>query len=111
MQGEGRAEILHAEDSPESWVVLHESVLWQPILPPDDMAEQLAHLVEVLRKRRTLTQLVPRNSGAHPFMMGVSPPAAMAMADTASKWPATSPAPLSGASRATATNAAATASK
>ncbi|MBP2048786.1 transcriptional regulator with XRE-family HTH domain [Streptomyces griseochromogenes] len=65
-----RAWLFEDKDSPESWVVLHESILWEPILPPNEMAEQLAHIVEVLRKRRTFTQLVLRNSGAHPFMMG-----------------------------------------
>nr|WP_031027090.1 helix-turn-helix transcriptional regulator [Streptomyces sp. NRRL WC-3725] len=67
-----RAWLFEDKDSPDSWVVLHESVLLHPILPPNEMAEQLAHLVEVLRKRRTFTQLVPRKLGAHPFMMGMA---------------------------------------
>lgn len=67
-----RAWLFEDKDSPESWVVLHESVLWQPLLPPDEWAEQLAHVVEVMRKRRAFPQLVPRNSSLHPFMMGMS---------------------------------------
>ncbi|MBA9053279.1 helix-turn-helix domain-containing protein [Streptomyces murinus] len=67
-----RAWLFEDRDSPESWVVLHESVLWQPFLPPDEMAEQLAHVVEVMRKRRAFPQLVPQKSGPHPFMMGMS---------------------------------------
>lgn len=67
-----RAWLFEDTASPESWVVLHESVLWQPFLPPDEMAEQLAHLVEVMRKRRAFPQIVPRNMGPHPFMMGMS---------------------------------------
>ncbi|MFF7372582.1 helix-turn-helix domain-containing protein [Streptomyces tricolor] len=67
-----RAWLFEDKDSPDSWVVLHESVILQPIVPPNEMAEQLAHLVDVLRKRRTFTQLVPRKLGAHPFMMGMA---------------------------------------
>ncbi|MEW2622024.1 helix-turn-helix transcriptional regulator [Streptomyces sp. NPDC048106] len=67
-----RAWLFEDKVSPESWVVLHEAVLWQPILPPDEMAEQLAHLVEVMSKRRAFPQIVPRNSGPHPFMMAMS---------------------------------------
>lgn len=52
--------------------MLHESVLLQPLLPADEMAEQLAHLVEVMRKRRALPQIMPRNCGPYPFMMGES---------------------------------------
>nr|WP_241670596.1 helix-turn-helix transcriptional regulator [Streptomyces lavendulae] len=67
-----RAWLFEDKDSPESWVVLHESVLRQPFLPPDEMAEQLAHVAEVMRKRRAFPQLVPQKSGTHPFMMGMS---------------------------------------
>ncbi|WP_405446948.1 Scr1 family TA system antitoxin-like transcriptional regulator [Streptomyces achromogenes] len=74
-----RAWLFEDKESPENWVILHESVLWEPILPPGEMAEQLAHLVEVLRKRRTFTQLVLRNAGAHPFM--TSPARFMTFAD------------------------------
>ncbi|MYW20689.1 XRE family transcriptional regulator [Streptomyces sp. SID2955] len=67
-----RAWLFEDKASPETWVVLHESVLWQSLLPAHEMAEQLAHLVEVMRKRRSFPQIVPRKSGAHPFMMGMS---------------------------------------
>jgi hypothetical protein len=37
------------------------------------MAEQLAYIAEVARKhRRSIPQILPRNSGAHPFMMGTT---------------------------------------
>ncbi|MEU0053831.1 helix-turn-helix transcriptional regulator [Streptomyces sp. NPDC006309] len=67
-----RAWLFEDKASPETWVVLHEQVIWNPILPPDEMAEQLAHLVEVLAKRRAFAQLVLRNAGTYPFMMGTS---------------------------------------
>ncbi|MYU54974.1 XRE family transcriptional regulator [Streptomyces kasugaensis] len=58
--------------SPESWIVLHESILRQPILGHDEMAEQLAHIVDVAQQRRFITQILPCNAGAHPFMMGAT---------------------------------------
>jgi transcriptional regulator with XRE-family HTH domain len=67
-----RAWLYEDKDSPESWIVLHEAILLQPILPASEMAEQLAHIVEVLRRRRAFAQLVPRKLGAHPFMMGMA---------------------------------------
>ncbi|MFM9448210.1 Scr1 family TA system antitoxin-like transcriptional regulator [Streptomyces acidiscabies] len=67
-----RAWLYEDLSSPESWVVLHESILRDPILPPDEMAEQLAHIVEVMSKRRSFPQVLLRNSGAHPFLMGTT---------------------------------------
>ncbi|WP_416977064.1 helix-turn-helix domain-containing protein [Streptomyces sp. T028] len=67
-----RAWLFEDRQSPESWVVLHESILRDPILPPDEMADQLAHIVEVMCRRRALPQVLLRNSGAHPFMMGTT---------------------------------------
>lgn len=65
-----RAWLYEDRNSPESWVVLHESILREPILPPDEMAEQLAHVVEVMSRRRVQPQLMLRNTGAVPFAMG-----------------------------------------
>jgi transcriptional regulator with XRE-family HTH domain len=68
-----RAWLYEEQEAPESWLVLHEDVLRNPILPPGEMAEQLAHIAEVARKhRRSIPQILPRNSGAHPFMMGTT---------------------------------------
>jgi hypothetical protein len=67
-----RAWLFEDSDSPESWLVLHEAILRQPILPDDEMAEQLAHIVEVARHRRFTPQILPWNAGAHPFMMGTT---------------------------------------
>ncbi|MER7637345.1 helix-turn-helix transcriptional regulator [Streptomyces sp. NPDC126522] len=68
-----RAWLYEEQEAPESWLVLHEDVLRNPILPPGEMAEQLAYIAEVARKhRRSIPQILPRNSGAHPFMMGTT---------------------------------------
>ncbi|MCZ9337259.1 DUF5753 domain-containing protein, partial [Streptomyces sp. TRM76130] len=67
-----RAWLFEDQQAPDSWLVLHEAVLYEPIVPPDTMADQLAHLAEVARSRRAIPQILPRNAGAHPFMMGTT---------------------------------------
>ncbi|MFE9097194.1 Scr1 family TA system antitoxin-like transcriptional regulator [Streptomyces sp. NPDC007264] len=57
---------------PETWVVMSELVLLRPILDAEQMAEQLAHIVEVARHRRFIPQILPWNSDTHPFMMGTT---------------------------------------
>ncbi|MFJ9762495.1 helix-turn-helix transcriptional regulator [Streptomyces erythrochromogenes] len=65
-----RAWVFEDAEGPVSWVVFHESVLRQPIADDDVMAEQLAHVAAVARRRRYIPQILPCNAGAHPFMMG-----------------------------------------
>ncbi|MFJ5971705.1 helix-turn-helix domain-containing protein [Streptomyces sp. NPDC093060] len=67
-----RAWLFEDQRAPETWLVLHESILRNPILEPDDMADQLAHIAEVARRRRSFPQMLLRNAGAHPFMMGTA---------------------------------------
>ncbi|MFJ3301935.1 helix-turn-helix domain-containing protein [Streptomyces sp. NPDC086549] len=67
-----RAWLFEDQRAPETWLVLHESLLRNPIIAPDAMADQLAHIAEVARRRRSFPQILPRNSGAHPFMMGTA---------------------------------------
>ncbi|MFE2063823.1 Scr1 family TA system antitoxin-like transcriptional regulator [Streptomyces sp. NPDC059467] len=67
-----RAWLFEDQRAPETWLVLHESLLWNPIITADDMANQLAHIVEVTRRRRSFPQILLRNFGAHPFMMGTA---------------------------------------
>lgn len=57
---------------PKCWLVLHESILLQPIIGQEAMAEQLAHIVAVARHRRFVPQILPWSAGAHPFMMGTT---------------------------------------
>ncbi|MET9695368.1 helix-turn-helix transcriptional regulator [Streptomyces sp. NPDC006529] len=51
----------------EYWVILHESLLRLPVLPPDAMAEQLARVAGLGRRQRIVPQILPWNAGAHPF--------------------------------------------
>ncbi|MEU8773241.1 helix-turn-helix transcriptional regulator [Streptomyces sp. NPDC048606] len=52
----------------EYWVILHESLLTLPVLPPAGMAEQLNRVAVLGRRRRIVPQILPWNGGAHPFM-------------------------------------------
>lgn len=67
-----RAWVFEDSKGPECWIVLHESILRQPIIGQDAMAEQLAHVVAVAQHRRFIPQILPWNAGAHPFMMGTT---------------------------------------
>ncbi|MFD9812967.1 helix-turn-helix transcriptional regulator [Streptomyces sp. NPDC059080] len=58
--------------TPMYWVVLHESLLREPILPPAEMAEQLEHIAALARRHRIAPQILPRNRGPHPFMLGTA---------------------------------------
>jgi transcriptional regulator with XRE-family HTH domain len=44
-----------------------ESLLTDPILPPQEMAEQLDRIVELAERRRIVPQIVPRKAGAYPL--------------------------------------------
>ncbi|MFF3617923.1 helix-turn-helix domain-containing protein [Streptomyces sp. NPDC002467] len=64
-----RADLFEGDHgTPEYWVVLHESLLRLPVVPPDRMAEQLDHVTALVRRNRIVPQIVPWNAGAHPFM-------------------------------------------
>lgn len=58
--------------TPEFWCVLHEALLRMPIVPAEEMAEQLDHIATLSRSRRIFPQILPWNAGAHPFMMGMA---------------------------------------
>ncbi|MFI1535726.1 helix-turn-helix domain-containing protein [Streptomyces anandii] len=66
-----RADLFEADHrTPEYWVILHESLISDPLLAPQDMAEQLERLVELAERRRITPQVLSRKCVAHPFMMG-----------------------------------------
>ncbi|WP_250405389.1 helix-turn-helix domain-containing protein [Streptomyces cellostaticus] len=56
--------------TPSYWVILHESLLFDAILSPPEMAEQLDRVVELAEGRRIVTQIVLRKCNPHPFMLG-----------------------------------------
>ncbi len=58
--------------TPEYWAVLHESLLRLPILPPEEMAEQLDQVAALARRCRIVPQILPWNCGPHPFMLGTA---------------------------------------
>ncbi len=64
-----RARLFEEDHStPEYWVILHESLITEPILPPLEMAEQLDRIVELAERHRITPQIVPRTCGAYPLM-------------------------------------------
>ncbi|MFD7616720.1 helix-turn-helix domain-containing protein [Streptomyces sp. NPDC059802] len=56
--------------TPQYWNILSESLLRLPILPPQQMAEQLEHVAALTRRGRIFTQILPWNTGAHALMLG-----------------------------------------
>ncbi|MFP1628337.1 helix-turn-helix domain-containing protein [Streptomyces sp. 5K101] len=58
--------------SPEYWAILPESLLCQPILPPEETAEQLERIAALARRRRIVPQILPWNCGPHPLMLGTA---------------------------------------
>ncbi|MGW7261457.1 helix-turn-helix domain-containing protein [Streptomyces sp. NPDC054834] len=66
-----RADLFEADHrTPEYWVILHESLITDPLLEAKDMAEQLDRIVELAERRRITSQVLPRKCVAHPFMTG-----------------------------------------
>ncbi|MFF8269666.1 helix-turn-helix transcriptional regulator [Streptomyces sp. NPDC016562] len=65
-----RAWVFEDAEGPASWVVLHESILRQPVLGDQLMAEQLAHVAAIARRRHFITQILPCSAGAQPLMTG-----------------------------------------
>ncbi|MEV4332818.1 helix-turn-helix transcriptional regulator [Streptomyces sp. NPDC049597] len=58
--------------TPEYWAILPESLLRQPILPPEKTAEQWERIAALARRRRIVPQILPANCGPHPLMMGMA---------------------------------------
>jgi transcriptional regulator with XRE-family HTH domain len=63
-----RAQRLDSPERPEYWVILHESLLRCPIGGPEIMSEQFTHLATVVRQKRAVLQVFPKDSGAHPAL-------------------------------------------
>ncbi|MFJ8055353.1 helix-turn-helix domain-containing protein [Streptomyces sp. NPDC096142] len=53
---------------PEYWVILHERLIVEPLLPEADMTAQLDRIAELADRRRIIPQIVPRKQRAHPLM-------------------------------------------
>ncbi|MFE1829874.1 helix-turn-helix domain-containing protein [Streptomyces yangpuensis] len=68
----GRAKLFDAECPPDFWAVLDESVIRRPALPAPQMAELLEHIGAVIRRTRSILQVVPETTAAHALMMGMA---------------------------------------
>ncbi|MFH8587345.1 Scr1 family TA system antitoxin-like transcriptional regulator [Streptomyces celluloflavus] len=67
-----RADLFDGERPPEFWAILDEPLLRRRVLPAERMAEQLEHIADVVKTTRSILQIVPETSAAHPFMMGMA---------------------------------------
>jgi transcriptional regulator with XRE-family HTH domain len=68
-----RADLFETDHhNPEYWVILHESLITDSILPHPDMVGQLDRVVELAERRRITPQVLLRKCGAHPFMTGTA---------------------------------------
>ncbi|MEV6616466.1 helix-turn-helix transcriptional regulator [Streptomyces sp. NPDC051051] len=66
-----RADLFEADHrTPEYWVILHESLISDPLLEAEGMAEQFDRIAELAERRRITSQVLPRKCVAHPFMTG-----------------------------------------
>ncbi|WP_175408059.1 helix-turn-helix transcriptional regulator [Streptomyces sp. TRM64462] len=63
-----RAKLLDVPNRPEFWVILHESVIRHPLLPPAEMAEQLDRIAALARERRIFPQVLPWSVATNPLM-------------------------------------------
>ncbi|WP_308289015.1 DUF5753 domain-containing protein [Streptomyces erythrochromogenes] len=68
----GRAKLFDGECPPDFWAVLDESVLRRPVLPAPQMAELLEYIAAVVRRTRSILQIVPETTAAHALMMGMA---------------------------------------
>ncbi|QEU79685.1 helix-turn-helix domain-containing protein [Streptomyces subrutilus] len=67
----GRSKLFDGERPPEFWAVLDESLIRRPVLPRPQMAELLEHILLVVRRTRSILQVVPQTAAAHSLMMGM----------------------------------------
>ncbi|MER6387659.1 helix-turn-helix transcriptional regulator [Streptomyces sp. NPDC001523] len=63
-----RGRLFEDPKRPEYWVILHESLLRHPLLPPQEMAEQLDHIASLTKRRRIVPQILPWDVSTRPFM-------------------------------------------
>ncbi|WP_405879648.1 helix-turn-helix transcriptional regulator [Streptomyces sp. NBC_01136] len=63
-----RAQILDDAARPKYWAILHEHVVRLPVAGEAEMARQLDHIVELVRQKKMLVQVLPTSAGAYPFM-------------------------------------------
>ncbi|MFB7463629.1 helix-turn-helix domain-containing protein [Streptomyces sp. NPDC056224] len=67
-----RAKLWDREDRPAFWVILNELLIRRPLLPHEEMADQLDRIAHVVRSTQSVLQLLPETAAAHPMMMGMT---------------------------------------
>ncbi|WP_107499585.1 helix-turn-helix domain-containing protein [Streptomyces noursei] len=65
-----RAEIWKHKERPYYWAVLREELIRRQVIPPAEMAEQLEHILSLIRSTHSVLQIVPASTAAHPLMHG-----------------------------------------
>ncbi|MFG2379769.1 DUF5753 domain-containing protein [Streptomyces avermitilis] len=66
-----RAKLWESDDRPTFWAVLHESLIRNPLLPPEEIAQQLEHIAHTVRSTQSILQILPETTAAHSLMMGM----------------------------------------
>ncbi|MFI6049662.1 helix-turn-helix domain-containing protein [Streptomyces violascens] len=66
-----RAKLWEREDRPAFWAILREALIRKPLLASEETAEQLEHIVHVVRSTQGVLQILPETTAAHPLMMGM----------------------------------------
>ncbi|KAB7849995.1 helix-turn-helix domain-containing protein [Streptomyces mobaraensis] len=65
-----RQGIFERDEPPHTWFIMDEYALTRSFIPPAVLAPQLQHLLDVGRHPRTVIQVVPFDSPAHPGLAG-----------------------------------------
>ncbi|WP_327415129.1 helix-turn-helix domain-containing protein [Streptomyces sp. NBC_01233] len=66
-----RAKLWEREERPAFWAILNGSLIRNSLLSPEEMADQLDHIANVVRSTQSVLQLLPETAAAHPMMMGM----------------------------------------
>lgn len=67
-----RAELWKRQDRPTYWGILDESVIRRTPLAPAVMAEQVEHILDVIRSTQSILQIVPETTPWHPLRNGMA---------------------------------------
>ncbi|GHH13216.1 helix-turn-helix domain-containing protein [Streptomyces lanatus] len=67
-----RAELWKREDRPTYWGILSESVIRRTPLPPAVLADQVEHILNVIRSTRSVLQIVPETTPWHTLRNGMA---------------------------------------
>ncbi|MER5941341.1 helix-turn-helix transcriptional regulator [Streptomyces sp. NPDC001928] len=66
-----RAELWKRPERPTYWGILRESVIRRTPLPSAVMAEQVQHILDVIRSTQSILQIVPETTPWHPLQHGM----------------------------------------